>query len=291
MTQSDIAISGPTPRGLLGRLVMEAAVTRGRLDLLSLQAASGNVSSTYAGLGNSAHTVLDLRPTMTRMEVWQDNMATARSRTDITLTAMDRITAIASDFYARVNTLNGLSTTNVDTTAAAARDALREVASLLNTRDGSIFVFSAQDTGNPPISDGDAILSSGFYTQISQAVSALGISGATATAATTLAIAGDNSVGTSPFSAFLSQSAAILRTQRVVVDVGEQHREEFGLVAGTNTVADLIPNFPPVKSRVLGYRHGHRDGVSLFGRAPFLCPGQTEKHRHDGRGGNPGLYF
>ena len=28
---------------------------------------------------------------------------------------------------------------------------------------------------------------------------------------------------------------------------------------------DLSPNFPPLKSRVLGCRHTHRDGVSLFG--------------------------
>ena len=35
---------------------------------------------------------------------------------------------------------------------------------------------------------------------------------------------------------------------------------------------DLSPNSPPVKSRVLGCRHGHRDGVSLFGRASFSVP-------------------
>src|SRR5437660_8739099 len=33
---------------------------------------------------------------------------------------------------------------------------------------------------------------------------------------------------------------------------------------------DLSPKFPPVRSRVLGCRHAHRDGVSRFGRAAFL---------------------
>src|SRR4051812_47837872 len=33
---------------------------------------------------------------------------------------------------------------------------------------------------------------------------------------------------------------------------------------------DLSPKFPPVRSRVLGGRHAHRDGVSWFGRAAFL---------------------
>src|SRR3974390_481438 len=32
----------------------------------------------------------------------------------------------------------------------------------------------------------------------------------------------------------------------------------------------LSPKFPPLRSRVLGCRHAHRDGVSLFGRVPFL---------------------
>ena len=33
---------------------------------------------------------------------------------------------------------------------------------------------------------------------------------------------------------------------------------------------DVSPNFPPLKSRVLGCRHALGDGVSLFGRAVFL---------------------
>jgi integrase len=31
------------------------------------------------------------------------------------------------------------------------------------------------------------------------------------------------------------------------------------------TAIDLSPNFPPLKSRVRGCRHAHRDDVSLFG--------------------------
>jgi hypothetical protein len=42
-----------------------------------------------------------------------------------------------------------------------------------------------------------------------------------------------------------------------------------------NSDFDLSPNFPPVRSRVLGCRHAHRDGVSRFGRVPFLRPGRV----------------
>ena len=47
---------------------------------------------------------------------------------------------------------------------------------------------------------------------------------------------------------------------------------------------DLSPKFPPLRSRVLGCRHAHRDGVSLFGRALFLRPG----HLRHGRRAQPG---
>jgi Integrase core domain len=42
---------------------------------------------------------------------------------------------------------------------------------------------------------------------------------------------------------------------------------------------DLSPFFPPLRSRVLGCRHADRDGVSLFGRAPFLHSGHFRRGR------------
>jgi len=43
--------------------------------------------------------------------------------------------------------------------------------------------------------------------------------------------------------------------------------------------ADLSPNFPPVKSRVPGFRQADPAVVSLFGRAPFLRPGLPRRSR------------
>jgi hypothetical protein len=44
-------------------------------------------------------------------------------------------------------------------------------------------------------------------------------------------------------------------------------------------LSDLSPSFPPVNNRVLGCRHADRDGVCLFGRASFLCPGRVYQRR------------
>jgi hypothetical protein len=47
-------------------------------------------------------------------------------------------------------------------------------------------------------------------------------------------------------------------------------------VPGDVRCGDLSPNFPPLKSRVRCCRQDHPAGVSQFGRAPFLRPGQLQ---------------
>jgi flagellar hook-associated protein 3 FlgL len=237
MTPVPSASLTATPQGSLGRIVAESATTRARLDQLTMQVSSGRVSDSFAGLGYLARISLDLRPVMASMQAWQGNIAAANSRTDIALSAMDRITAIASDFYARTDTLTGLDPANVDATAAAARDALRELAGLLNTADGDVHVFAGQDSANLPVPNADAILSSGFYTQIAAAVAGLSGSGATATIAATLAVGASNIAGTSPFSTALSQPAASLQGLRSQVEVADQRQEPFGIIASGNAVA------------------------------------------------------
>lgn len=234
MTINGLATSGALPPGLFGQLVSDSSNIRAQLDSLTQQAASGQKSADYAGLGSDARVALGLQPAIATMQVWQANMSAATSRMQVTQTAMDQITAIASDFYARVNNLNGLNVTNVDTTAAAARDALRQLAGLLNTKDGDTYVFAGQDSNNPPIPNGDAILSSGFYTQIAGAVGGLSTAGATATTVSTLTIASSNAPGTSPFSTFLSQPVAALQTQRASVEVGTQQHQSVGILASAN---------------------------------------------------------
>ncbi len=122
----------------------------------------------------------------------------------------------------------------MDSLAASARSALTQVAGLLNTTDGNVYVFSGQDTANPAVPNGDNILSSGFYTQIKAAVGALSANGAAATAASTLATASSNAAGTSPFSAFLSQGAACSPKQRSIVPLGDGQSAPTGLLASAN---------------------------------------------------------
>jgi flagellin-like hook-associated protein FlgL len=182
-------------------LVYDSTIVRQRLDKLTEQASNGLVATDYAGLGSGAAVSLDLNPELDRLKTWQANINSAAGRMDVTQTAMTRIQQIASDLFAQLNGLWGTLGSEVDTIAASARDALSEVANLLDTTDGSgTYVFSGADSANPPVPDPDKIVSSGFYTQIAAAVANLGSAGGAATASATLAIAASNAPGSSPFS-------------------------------------------------------------------------------------------
>ena len=140
----------------------------------------------------------------------------------VTQTAMTQIQQIAATFVADIPNLNGLESTEVDSVAAQANAALQQVADLLDTQDGSSYVFGGQDSANPPVPSPDNILTSGFYTQINAAVAGLSTNGASATTAATLAIASSNATGTSPFSAYMSQPASAISAP--VVQTGEGGR-------------------------------------------------------------------
>jgi flagellar hook-associated protein 3 FlgL len=218
--------------GLLGQLIADNATVHTQLDTLTTQASSGLVSNTYAGLGNAASIALDLNPQITRLQTWQSNIDTATGRMGVTQTALTRLQSIASTWVANTNNLNGLNPPEVDTLAAQARTALQEVAGLLNTQDGSVYVFAGQDSANPPVPNPDQITTSPFFTQVQSAVQQLSTLGASGTAASTLATAQSNDPATSPFSSYMSQSAANLAAP--TIQIGINQTVVIGLFASSN---------------------------------------------------------
>jgi flagellar hook-associated protein 3 FlgL len=202
---------------------------------LTEQASSGLISNTYAGLGGTAPVALALNPEISNLQVAQTNISEASGPAQLTQTAMTQIKSIAANLLAEMPNLNGLDPTEVDSIAANAQSALGQVADLLDSQYGGVYVFAGQDSGNPPVTNPDQITSSGFYTQISAAVANLSGAGAAVTVSTTLAIASSNATGTSPFSAYLSQPSANLSQQ--AVSTGDGQSQSLGLLASANTGA------------------------------------------------------
>lgn len=217
------------------QLINDSASIRARIATLTDQASTGLISRRYAGLGDGASTALNLTPQIKELTTWQANVDSATGTMTVTQAAMKQIQSIAATFLADTNNLNGLNASEVDNVAANARSALRELAGLLDTQNGNVYVFAGQDSANPPVPSPDAILSSGFYTQINAAVTPLSTNGAAATIAATLAVASSNASGTSPFSSYMSQPASALSAP--VLQVAEGQTIQFGMLASANTAA------------------------------------------------------
>jgi flagellar hook-associated protein 3 FlgL len=217
----------------LGQLTAGLGQIKHNFDTLTEQASSGLISNTYAGLGGTAPVALALSPQIADLQTAQSNIAAASGPAQLTQTAMTQIQSIAANLLSEMPTLTGVSSTGIDTVAASARSDLATVADLLDSQYDGVYVFAGQDTANPPVPDPDQIATSGFYTQINSAVSALTTNGAAATVATTLTIASSTTVGTSPFSAtYLAQSASGLTPPAVAT--GDGQSQSLGLLASAN---------------------------------------------------------
>jgi flagellar hook-associated protein 3 FlgL len=218
----------------LGTAISSSEIIRTQLNTLTEQASSGMVADTYAGLGSGASTSLSLNAALGQNQALQNGINAVSGPMQVQQTALSEIGSIASDFYSQTNDLNGLDPSTVDSVAASAQAALQQVAGLLDSQDGDVYVFAGQDSGNPPVPDPDQINSSGFATQIAAAVSTLATNGATTTASMTLAVAESNAPGTTPFSPALSQPASALQALRPSVSVGDQQSVPTGILASAN---------------------------------------------------------
>jgi flagellar hook-associated protein 3 FlgL len=231
---------------LLGTLLANSASIRQKLDLLSNQASNGLIGNTYAGLGTGAPVSLNLRPQIGNLQTWQNNVDSATGQMSVTQAAMTQVQSIAAHFYAQLANVQGVDASAVDNVAATARDALSQVASLLDTQDGGVYVFAGQDAANPPVPDPNNIANvaahpGGYYDQISTAVGNLGVAGAAVTAQATYNVAVSNVPGTSLFSAYMSQPSAVLQAALPTVQVGQNATRQVGLLASANA---LIPDTP-----------------------------------------------
>lgn len=215
----------------LGSVIADATATKARLDRLTEQAGSGLVAQTYGGLSRAeASTTLSLGPVLTGQKALQAGIDAVQGRMDVAQTALQGISTIASDFYAKIADLNGIDSNAVDSVAADARDALKQVAGLLDSQSDGSYVFAGDDASNPPVPNPDQIGSSAFASAIAAAVAGLSTNGAAATAASTLAVAGSGAGSVSAFSSALTGGAAGLP----VVATGDGQSVTIGVLAVSN---------------------------------------------------------
>ena len=224
------SVIGGSDFGTMQQLIANATATKAQLDQLTQQSSSGYQATTYAGLGASeASTALSLAPQISGIANTISNLNAVTGQMNVQQTALSSISTIATNFMSQLGTVDSLNSQSMATIAASAQQALGQVAGLLNTQSGDVYVFGGQDSANPPVPDAGDITSSGFYTQIGAALSGLSTNGAAATEASTLAIASSNAAGTTVFSASLSSGAT-----QPVVSTGNGSTVAIGIAANTN---------------------------------------------------------
>lgn len=215
--------------GLFGLTTGNAARTRDEIAALSAELSTGYRAQDYAGLGPGARQALDLSATLDGNAALGQSLAGAASLQTVAQTALGQIQSIASQFAASATTL--LTTPSAaGTVAAQARDALAQVARLLDTQYGDTYVFGGQDSRTPPVPNPDQIGGSTFFAAIQAAVAGLSTNGAAATSAQTLAIAAPG--GTSPFAAGIEAAGA-----QSVADLGGGGTVRLAPLANANADA------------------------------------------------------
>lgn len=215
--------------GALGQAIYASSQIKAQLTTLTSQVSTGYVSTSYSGLGAGAQTSFDLQPAINSLQAQQTTISAVTGRMSVAQTALTQIASITSTLNASLASVNDVTPSQIDSVALSARAALQQVAGLLNTSDGSIYVFSGTDTANPPVPAATNITSSSFFTQIGTAIAGLATNGAAATVASTLAIASSNAAGTTPFSSTIGAVPT--------VDLGDGKPVQVGILANANTLA------------------------------------------------------
>lgn len=231
-----------TSVSLIGRLATDTVALRARMDVLARQVSDGRRGSLYGDIAPQARQAIDLRAEISVRATYQGTIDGALGRTQVAQTVMGRLQAIATDAQGLTLSLPGTDSRRVTVVAQQAQAALVQVAQLLDTRQAGEYLFGGSDYLNPPVPNPDGILASGLATQIAAAVAGLVPGGAAAVAAASLAAAGSDAPGVTPFSAFLSDPATGLAEARRSVPDEDGSRVEYGLFANRNAAAASTGN-------------------------------------------------
>jgi flagellar hook-associated protein 3 FlgL len=224
------SVASTTDVGTMSFALYNMRRAQQRVDVLTAQAASGYLSSNYAGLGGSAGAALDLTSQLAVNATLQANTQSASTIQQVTQTALGQIQTLVSGISAQLLGITNISAAALTTVSAQANGALDQIAGLLDTKVGDTYIFAGQDSSNPPVPDPSTLSSSAFVAAIQTAVAGLSTNGAPAVQAALLTAAAPGA--TSPFSATLEAS-----NQPTRVDLGNGASVQVGMLADQNSNA------------------------------------------------------
>jgi flagellar hook-associated protein 3 FlgL len=138
--------------GTLDRMLASAGTLRDQYATLQEQTVTGQVSQSYAGLASVSSRVLDLTAATNQNAAYTQVIASAQGKASVMQDALSQLGTMVSKMASGALGVTGsASTAAVTGMAEQARQALTQMASLLNTTFGGDYVFAGADASNPPV--------------------------------------------------------------------------------------------------------------------------------------------
>jgi flagellar hook-associated protein 3 FlgL len=236
---------GASSYGTLDRMLASASSLRDQYATLQQQTTSGLVSQSYAGLAAVSSQVLDLTAASSQNTAYTQSIANAQGKASVMQNALSQLSSMVSTMASSALGLSGSSDSSAVTSMAQqASQALAQMVSVLNTTYGGDYVFAGADTSNPPVPSPGSVSSSGMYTQIGSAMSALATIPSTTPVATviaaTVATAASTAAGTTIFSPYLAGTGST--ASPVTVQIGPSNSVTLDLPANRNVGAVSDPS-------------------------------------------------
>jgi len=231
-----MAITG-IPNGALSRLVGQSSLLKAQLETLTAQSVDGRRGTYYGEIGGDARRAISLRAEIARRDTHATTIDRALGRTGAAQEALGRLSAIAEQFLTEAGKITRADSTRITALASNAREAIQEVAAMLNEKHAGEFLFGGADTANPPIPDPAGIMGTPMATAIASATASLAPGNSAVVLAATLAAAQSTNAGDTPFSDYALDPARGLAEPRTGTATGDGEVVQTGLFASRNAAA------------------------------------------------------
>jgi flagellar hook-associated protein 3 FlgL len=224
-------------------LVLTAAVqelTNAQTTLAWQTSNNGITAETFAGLGSSRTNVFELTPKITQVNAWQSNITSAQNSLTVTASALKQIVSLAQSMATSLLSIGGSSSTSaVNTVATEASSSLGQLATVLNTSNGTGYVFAGQSSTEAPVTDPSSVVSGTTSSQIAPLMASGASIDSILQQATTL-MNGDSSIFSSTISSPTSaaDSLALAKSQQTSTITGDSAASHYGIVATQGNPAD-----------------------------------------------------
>jgi hypothetical protein len=130
-------------------LIQSLGTMRSQLDDLQRQLGTGQLSTTYAGLGANRGLAVNLQSQLASMSAYSDTMTMVGVRIDMQQTALSRFTDLQHTVGSETQASFDPDTTGKTTAQRSASAQLDEMIGLLNTKVGDRYLFSGRATNTP----------------------------------------------------------------------------------------------------------------------------------------------